>query len=376
MKKIRVAHHVGQLGLGGTEKEIQILCKYLDQEKFETHVFAPRFPIPAARKIKDFLGAFLGSVHCKRRWEQNKYALCRAEAFNKILGPKNLHLYRAGNFKALLRAVAPDILHVHHSGEFVSPLNSVEILKSVPLLFTMNVFGIQDRTPCQQAPHKILFPSHWLKESCSWAHGDSRCDVLYCPIEKPLTQENMRQELNIGENIFVVGRIGRNADDIHDSISLKAYREIESSSTLFLAVSPPPKMVEEALSLGIKRIQTLEPTVDDTTLSKFYNTIDVLAHARKDGETFGCVIAEAMIHGKPVVSHYSDERNAQAELLREESGFVVERNDWKSYAAHLRALQNNKELRLAMGERAKKRALENFEASVVTRRLESFYLEI
>jgi len=374
MKKIRILHHSNQLGLGGTEKEIQIFCKYFDREKFEFHVMAPESPISLNRRVLDLARALLGSARARSRKEQNKYALSRVDEFKKILGPQNLHLYTPKNFESILRKIAPHILHVHHSGEFVPPLNQPRLLKTVPLLFTVNVFGFKDST-CQDLIHKILFPSQWLMESVGWTKGDARCDVLYCPIEKPLTKENLRGELGIGENIFVLGRVGRNADDIHDSISLRAYKEIETDATLFLVMAPPPRMVKEAKELGIKNIRYLEPTVDDLFLSRFYNTIDVLAHARADGETFGCVIAEAMIHGKPVISHYSNQRNAQAELLQEGCGFVVEQGNWKKYSERIKLLQEDKQLRYSMGNCAKKRALENFEASVVTKRLESFYMD-
>lgn len=156
---------------------------------------------------------------------------------------------------------------------------------------------------------------------------------------------------------------------------LKAYKKIEDKDTLFLALSPPPKMVREAQEMGIKNIRFIDPSTDDIFLSKFYNTLDVLAHARADGETFGCVIAEAMIHGKPVVTHMSDIRNAQAELVDESCGFVANQHDYKAYAAFMKSLMFDKTLRLKMGETARRKAMANFEAETVTKKLEFLYIE-
>ena len=172
-----------------------------------------------------------------------------------------------------------------------------------------------------------------------------------------------------------MGRIGRNADDIHDPIALRAYKEIENEKTLYLIISPRRKLVQDERELGLKHVKYLDPTVDDVYLSRFYKTLDVFAHARLDGETFGCAIAEAMIHGAPVVTHRSHIRNAQSEILDAESGFVAERDDWRAYAGFLKQLMQDKNLRLKMGASAKKRAMENFEAGLITRKLEKIYFE-
>ena len=58
----------------------------------------------------------------------------------------------------------------------------------------------------------------------------------------------------------------------------------------------------------------------------------MLAHARLDGETFGSNVAEAMIHGRPVVSHRSHLYNAQVEIIAD-TGFVVGQGDAPAYAA-------------------------------------------
>src|SRR5204862_336714 len=152
-------------------------------------------------------------------------------------------------------------------------------------------------------------------------------------------------------------------------------REIESDKTLFLALSAPSRMKRDAQELGLRNIRYLEPTVDDLELSRFYNTVDALAHARADGETFGCVIAEAMMHGKPVVTHRSLVRNAQAELVDAACGFLVGPGDHKAYAEALRRLRDDADLKKRMGGAARAKALDQFEAAQITRKLEGLYLE-
>lgn len=373
MNKIRIVHHSNQLGLGGTEKTMQLFCKYLDKDCFEVHALTRKFPVPPQRMWLDALKSFLGNEGAKARMACYPMIHCRVPEFKKILGEDRIHFYTLGNLASIIQKISPHILHLHHSGFSEPPLDQTRAIENIPLLFSTNVFGEKADAAHQARIAKVLFISGWLKESAGWSRGDPRCDVLYYPIEKPCTRENLRKELGIGEDVFVFGRIGRNADDIHDPISLKAYKQIESDRTLFLALSPPPQMIKDAQDLGVRHIRTLDPTVDDQFLSRFYNTIDILAHARLDGETFGCVIGEAMIHGKPVITHRSNLRNAQVELVDGASGFVVDQYDWNGYAAKMKLLMEDENLRLAMGEAARRRAMELFEAEAVTKKLENFY---
>ena len=72
----------------------------------------------------------------------------------------------------------------------------------------------------------------------------------------------------------------------------------------------------------------IEPTIDEIELSCFYNTIDLLCHANKIGETFGNTIAEAMIHEKPVISIEGTKGwpQAQYELINNDQ-LVVSRSN-------------------------------------------------
>jgi glycosyltransferase involved in cell wall biosynthesis len=208
-----------------------------------------------------------------------------------------------------------------------------------------------------------------------WSLQDSRVEIMYNPCEKPLSNFNLRDKLKIPHNAFVIGRVGRPDDGVYDPISILAYKEIETHNTYFLALSPPPKMIEDAKKLNLKNFIALNYIVDEVEMSKFYNTIDVLAHARRDGETFGCNLAEAMIHAKPCVSHLTDEMNGQVETIGD-GGVVVEKDDVKSYAQALKKLLEDKKYYEELSRKAKKRAIENFDAETLTKRLEKIYLKL
>ncbi len=375
-RKITVVHHSNQFGLGGTEKDMLLFCKYHDKDVFDVHAAARKYPVPPHRLFADSVKSFFGSESARARKAQNDMNHIRVPDFLRYLGEDHVHFYRVSALRGLFRKLSPSILHVHHNGETQIPLNRPEAIKDIPLIFTINGFGFKGESPHHERISRILFPSNWVwEEAAPWSRGDERCGMLYCPIETPHAETDLRAEMGIEPDTVVFGRVGRNANDIHHPISLQAYKEVESDKTLFLALAPPLQMIEDAKKLGIKNIRWLEPTVDEVWLSRFYNTMDVLAHARLDGETFGCAIAEAMIHGRPVITHRSHLRNAQAELLDANSGFVTDQNDVKNYAGAMRALIANADLRKKMGGAAKARAMENFEAGLITRKLEKEYLE-
>ena len=129
------------------------------------------------------------------------------------------------------------------------------------------------------------------------------------------------------------------------------------------------------------RIKLISATTDEGIISNFYNSIDLLLHYRIEGETFGMNIAEAMIHGKPVVSHLSHVDNAQAELLAATTqhgtvGYVAPQNDQETYLKYITDLMDDPAKLTAIGSNAKHRAQELFQEDIVTRYLENEYLKL
>ncbi len=125
--------------------------------------------------------------------------------------------------------------------------------------------------------------------------------------------------------------------------------------------------------MGLKKVKFIRtPIVTDSEITSFYNTIDILAHARRDGETFGLNIAEAMIHGKPVISHKSRIANGHKPFVKK-CGFLAGIDNYKQYAKYINLLFNNKTKRLRLGERGRSFAVDNFLLANIGRKLELHY---
>ena len=108
-------------------------------------------------------------------------------------------------------------------------------------------------------------------------------------------------------------------------------------------------------------VELFEPSVQ---VGDFYRRLDIFIHGSRIGETFGCVIAEAMACGIPVVTLSTPQRkkaNAQAELVEHNvTGFVC-RWQWQ-YAGAVIELLQNAELRNTFGRRSYEKAREQFDA--------------
>jgi glycosyltransferase involved in cell wall biosynthesis len=335
-----VAHQVEQLGLGGTEKTMLLFLRHLRALGQEVHAFFPR--------VRD------------------------TTRLAQVAAVAETHAYEDhDDFAAQLRALRPHVLHRHRSG-YADPLDSLELDPRTKRVET-NVYGDHGSRADLR-----LFVSHTVAREQHWAEP---VEVLFNPCEPPTpgaaVPRTHRRFVGVDERdverVVVFGRVGRPDPHIYDPIALEAYARIESPWTRYVALAPPPNMVDHAHWLGLSTFVALAPTFDDRALSRFYSLIDVLAHARRDGESCGMNIQEAMIHGLPVITHLSDTHNAQPEILGEGYPWIAARGDRDAYVRFLEEAVASPARRAELGVRNRRRALAEFNARRLTERLLAHY---
>ena len=289
-----IVHYLHHLGIGGTAKVVQILCKYFK------------------KMDKDFHHVLAYKAHGE---------LEREPFFEEILGKENLISYASvPEFYEVIKEIKPFIMHRQTSGQpempFVPP-----IVQQCKHVISTSIFGHVDESINLS---RVIYISNNMQHCAGVFNPNTR--MIAIPVEAPLTNEDLREELDIPQDAFVFGRLGRDDNDIYDPVNLISFAQLEDDSLYFVALSPSETLKQKAESLGITNIRYVDKTLDDVRISRFYNTIDVLAHSRKDGECNPGNIWEGFSHGKPVVSHYGIPYNGHIQEIGN-CGFVVNRRD-------------------------------------------------
>lgn len=302
--------------------------------------------------------------------------MARLQDFKAILGEKHFIIGDASDFFNVVKSIDPDLIHFNRGIEETFFSKDIQKIPNHIKLVESNIFGKTSNKNYLNRINKIFFVSEWLIKQSPWAPKE-KTELLYNPIKLPSSKTTLRTQYNIPSTAIVLGRMSRpnldNGEIIHNIL-----KHVLTDAIYFIAIGASQSLKERMT--GCKNVIFIDPTTDTDVISSFYNTIDLLLHYRKEGETFGMNIAEAMIHGKPVISHESHMDNAQCELLLGEkakiSGIVVKENDFDAYIEAVQTLIDNEKLRLELGCNAKQRAQENFAEHSVTQQLENFYLEL
>lgn len=340
MAKIRVLHVCNQLELGGTEKALQIFCKYLDKSRFE--VFA-----------------------CGRMRGGERVALLERLGIPVVVRPADIN--------QVINELKIDICHVHRAGD-TEPGSLPEKRKGWPRIVETNVFNAYD----EQEGDLIdchFFVSQYSKD---WyqAHNPvyptARYEVLYNPID---FDEFVTPHRPFS---FTFGRCSRPDDQKWHDVCVKSlpkvFRKVPEARYLVQGITERVRARLHALGLNGK-VEVLEPSPH---VGDFYSRVDVFTHGARIGETFGSVIAEAMASRVPVVTLSTPQRgksNAQAELVEHNvTGFVC-RWQWQ-YAGAVVELLKDHDLRRRFSERGYEKAREQFDARNLVKKLEEVYREL
>lgn len=108
-------------------------------------------------------------------------------------------------------------------------------------------------------------------------------------------------------------------------------------------------------------------------LPRYYASCDLYCSPATMGESFGIVLLEAMASGKPVIA--SDIRGYNSLLENGREGYLVEKENPLALAERIIDLAFDKKKREEMGQAGRQKAL-TFDWKKVTKKIESFYLEV
>lgn len=324
--------HATGLYYGSTEKLLQCIAKHLDERKFNV------FFLYSDKKTGSPRRAYLeGSVHLIHfdydyREEHEPFTLVGMKPY-------------------ILDVIEENRIHCVFLDIFANYQFPVCVIPSTIPIVAVSPFG----NWCSNGNVVKTYCSGERGKYGAERAGAKNAEVFFNPLNGPPEQYAHKPPV---DDTVVFGRIGRPDNNIFDPISILAFKRLEQiygDRVRYDVVAPPPAMVELAKSLGVKNVRFRDPITDDEALARFYYDIDVLAHARKDGETLGVAIAEAMIAGNPIITHRSHYNNTHLTFLEESFARWCEPDDVEAYFRNMRWFLENKDRIREMGVLARQK---------------------
>lgn len=317
-KKILI-YQIGGLGFGGTEKTLQIIANNICDD-YDVY----------------FLASEKGALYTRKNYLDKRV--------NVILFD---YTERQGSYPFYIKGMTPHIKNIIHdysidllitadSGYTQYPINTIS---TIPIIM-INIFG----SPALQSNIvSSVFISNAVKKHSEKYIGEKELDrVIYLPVPEPAARateraKEIRKEFSIPEGAFVFGRIGRDSNDIFDSIGIKSFQITvrKFPSVYYLIMSAPQILKDIVEKEKIPNVHFLPPSADELDIWGFHYAINCLAHFRRDGETYGMNITESMRAGNPIITHKSSIWNAHLEYLEPTFSRVADIDDFEAYTAFM-----------------------------------------
>lgn len=340
-KKNILIYHITALSFGGTEKNLQLIAKYLNKDKYNVYI------LHATDKENNRLDYLKNeNVHII------DFSYSRVEKH----WPYVIHDMNP-KIDDVINKYDIDLIITATPGQTIYPLIQI---RKIPII-VLNIFGSFN---IQKNIIKNICLSPDVKIKSSVIINEDKLSMQYIPSERPIINKdkskNIRERFGIKDNELVFGRIGRSDDSIFDPIGLLAFEVTVKKypNIHYIIMSPAPLAIKLVKERNIPNIHWLDPSYKEEDVWAFHEAIDVLAHFRRDGESFGLNIAESMLVGNPILTHKSHIWNSHLEYLEDDFSKYSEQDDYMQYSDNMIYMINkhNKGELKDIGEKARIKA--------------------
>lgn len=370
-KKIKILH-IAQAA-GGVDRYLQCLIKYMDRDKFENILV------------------------CSYDYNQKDYEGIiddfQQVEMGRSIGPNDIKAIFA--VRKLIKKYKPDIVYAHSSKAGVVG-RMADIFKKNKCIY--NPHGWAFNMNCSRKKQsfysfieKLMVPFSDKIVCISDAERDSalkrkiakekKLKVIFNGVDVKEFEDNVkppvkREELNIPEDAFVVGMVGRISQQKAPDIFIRMANELKDKiPNLHLVIVGDGEMKDEILSFaeknGLSDSLHIAGWVDNPL--SYVKTFDVAVLLSR-WEGFGLAIPEYMMAEKPVVATNID---AIPNIVKDgENGLLVPVDDYKAAAEKVMELYNDKSMREQLVKKGKKDVYERFDARRVSKEHSELFSDI
>lgn len=370
-QKVRVLH-IAQ-SAGGVDRYIRMLLKYLDKEKFE-NVFICSYDF----KIDDYegLAAYLEQVDMHREIGTND--IKAISVVRKLIKKYTPDIVYAHSSKAGVIARVADIglnnLCVYNPHGWAFNMHCSKIKQILYMLIERVAAPFCNKFICISEAEKLSGLSKKIYKS-------NKAKVIYNGVdidayENEIHQQISRLDINIPEDAFVVGMVGRISPQKAPDIFIKAAKIIKEniSNAYFLIVGDgeqEKEIREYAKENGLTNSLYITGWVDNPL--SYVELFDV-AMLLSRWEGFGLALPEYMMTGKPIVATKVD---AIPDIISDEyNGLLVEADDIEGVYMAVRRLHEDVFLRKRLIDTGIKDVHERFDVRRVAKEHEKVFVEL
>jgi glycosyltransferase involved in cell wall biosynthesis len=188
------------------------------------------------------------------------------------------------------------------------------------------------------------------------------------------SKSKIRKSLEIPESAFVFGRVGQPIKFKWSKHLISAFNKliIKQPNAHLLLIGAPKSIVNQSMTVNRRfrrNIKVIPFIKDDDELRKYYNVMDCFVHSAEIGESFGMVLAEAMLCGCPIITVSRPFRdNSQIEIVEPLKGGVsVSNNSILHHAMEL--MMRNDDLHKRISMTSADSIVQRFDADTVVKKL-------
>ena len=348
MEKARILFVVGSLGIGGTEKQLYLLLKYLDRKHFKPLVVHLSDEGYWIKKI-EALG--IEVVCFKRKGSFDFGRLRNLVGIMTTWKPDIVHAFQpSGNTYAGLGAL------LSRSGPTILSYRSFLTFKLFPHSFK----GFIDRFVYLRAG-VVVCNSRALQNHLIGRFGkEIRTAVIHNGIDSldllsRNTEPPLRNPFDVPQNAGIIGTVGRLVPIKNHMLFLDIAKDVLKirPDTYFVLVGDGPMRGDlhaHARHLGISnRVIFTGERPDANSLMDFFDIfLLTTSNGKKLGEGFPNVVMEAMARRIPCIA--SDAGGTRELFKNGVAGYLVNPSSKAAYTTKILELLNNQDVKRAMGE--------------------------